>query len=69
VSSPKPEPELQGAFALGMLAGALLTLVCGALGLYVGSCSLLTRPEPYVPPPLVLQGTIPDRHHDEDSGP
>jgi hypothetical protein len=54
---------------LGMLAGAVLTTVSGLLGLYLGSCTLYTRPEPYVPPPLVLQGTIPDRHHDEDSGP
>lgn len=66
----KPTPEASvNTFLWGVLLGAFTASASIAIGLYVGSCSLYTRPEPYVPPPLVLQGTIPDRHHDEDSGP
>lgn len=65
----KPDPErvteLTKAFTLGVALGALLAVVSAGIGVYVGSCSLYTRPEPYTPPPLVLQGTPPDH---EDAG-
>ena len=69
---PKPDPHpaaraaaLAKAFTLGLACGALLTVVSAGVGFYAGSCSLYTRPEPYTPPPLVLQGTKP---LDEDAG-
>lgn len=56
------------AFLWGMACGVLLTVVSVGAGIYVGSCSLYTRPEPYTPPPLVLVGTKPDAKADEDAG-
>lgn len=68
---PRPDPnatpslELLRAFLWGMACGVVLTVFSVGAGIYVGSCSLYTRPEPYTPPPLVLQGTTPDH---EDAG-
>jgi hypothetical protein len=53
------------AFLWGCVCGASLASASIALGLYVGSCSLHVTPDPYTPPPLVLQGTTPDH---EDAG-
>lgn len=48
---------------------AVMVVVLGVAALAGYACSLYTRPEPYIPPPLTLQGTKPDPHHDEDAGP
>jgi hypothetical protein len=71
-TTPTSTELLRGAFLLGLTCGSVLTALSGALGLYVGSCTLNTRPttDVFAPaPPVVLQGTLPDHHHDEDSGP
>ena len=64
-TDPERATDLTKAFTLGVAIGALLAVVSAGVGIYVGSCSLYTRPEPYTPPPLVLQGTKP---LDEDAG-
>jgi len=65
MTSPDPERPVN-AFLWGVILGAFLASASIALGLYVGSCSLHVTPDPYTPPPLVLQGTPPDH---EDAGP
>lgn len=38
---------------------ALVAVLLGVCALAGYACELLTRPDPYTPPPLVLQGTKP----------
>lgn len=53
--------------ALRVVCSLICAAVVGCLmGVLVAHCSLLVRPDPYTPPPLVLQGTKPDP---EDAGP
>lgn len=60
-----PDERPVNAFLWGVILGALVASASIAAGIYVASCSLYTRPDPYTPPPLVLQGTPPDH---EDAG-